>query len=322
MEVMRMINELIQTQPIKCKFCRSAAVVRNGRRENNIQYWLCTNCGHGFIDNSALPGMKYTLEAVTSAVNKYFTGVPIGEICRYIEDETHNLPSYSTIYSWIKRISETAQSVTKNNKPEVSDIWIADETILSLKGKKYWLIDLIDSETCFLLALKLTHNRNKKDINNLLDQAQTLTRKAPRLLTVRGWKGYKEGIGSVRRAKTKQIETRITLESEKTVFIERSNNGQIDRYNIMRGLKKPDTAQSVLPGWMIYYNYFRPHPALNNCTPAEKAHITFPFRNWREVVNSKVLIESTVILNPDAPDTVIPIRKPYRKRTVKQPVKG
>jgi putative transposase len=322
MEVMRMISELRQTQPIKCKFCRSAEVVRNGRRENNTQYWLCTNCGHGFIDNSALPGMKYSMDAVTSAVNQYFTGVPIGDICRYIENQTHNLPSYSTIYSWIRRISDTAHMVTKKYKPEVSDIWIADETILSLKGKKYWLIDLIDTETRFLLAVKLSHNRNKNDVNDLLEQAQNLTGKSPGLLIINGWKGYLEGLEAARRSRTKHLPTQITLESEKASFVERTNNGQINRFNIMRGLKKSDTAESVLPGWMMYYNYFRPHPSLNNITPAEKAHISFPFRNWREIVNSQVLVEAPVSMNPDGLGLALPIRKPYRKRTVKHPVKG
>jgi putative transposase len=322
MEVMSMINELSQSQPIKCKFCRSAAVVRNGRRENNAQYWLCTNCGHGFIDNSALPGMKYSMEAVTSAVNQYFNGAPIGDICRFIERQTRNLPSYSTIYSWIRRVSDTACSVTKKYKPEVSDMWIADETILSLKGKKYWLIDLIDTETRFLLAVKLSHNRNKNDVNELLEQAQSLTGKSPALLIINGWKGYMEGMESTRRSQTQHLQTRITLESEKDSFIERDNNGQNNRYKIMRGLKKSDTAESVLPGWMMYYNYFRPHPSLKNSTPAEKAHISFPFKTWREIVNSQVLIESPVSVNPDAPGMLLPIRKPYRKRTVKQPVKG
>jgi putative transposase len=322
MEVMRMISDLSQTQPIRCKFCRSAAVVRNGRRENNTQYWLCTNCGHGFIDNSALPGMKYTMEAVTSAVNQYYTGTPVGDICRYIEHQTHNLPSYSTIYSWIRRVSDTALTVTKKYKPEVSDIWIADETRLSLKGNKYWLIDLIDSETRFLLAVKLSHNRNKNDINDLLEMAQILTGKSPGLVLINGWKGYLEGVKAAHRSQIKHLQTQIALESEKASFIERANNGQNNRFNIMRGLRKSDTAQSVLPGWMMYYNYFRPHPDLNNSTPAEKAHINFPFRNWRDIINSQVLVESPVSMNPDAPETILPIRKPYRKRTVKQPVKG
>lgn len=312
-----MNNDLSQTQPVRCKFCRSSAVVRNGKRENNIQYWLCTNCGHGFIDNSALPGMKYNMESITSAVNLYFTGMPIGNICRYVEEQTRNLPSYSTIYSWIRRVADTAVTSAKKYTPEVSDTWVADETILSLKGKKHWLIDLIDSETRFLLGVKLSHDRNKKDITNLLQQARGLTGKSPRRLLINGWKGYLDGLSEVDDTNLNQLQAQPALEPEKNNFIERSQNGQIDRFNIMRGLKKPSTAESVLPGWIIYYNYFRPHPGLLNSTPAEKAGINFPFRNWRDIVNSQVLIESPVSIGPDSREVLIPLRKPYRKRTVK-----
>jgi hypothetical protein len=39
----------------------------------------------------------------------------------------------------------------------------------------------------------------------------------------------------------------------------------------MRAIKKPDT--SVIDGQRIYYNYIRPHTALNGKTPAEAAGI-------------------------------------------------
>ena len=38
----------------KCKFCGSSDVVKNGTRAGT-QYWLCKECGRGFVDNKALP---------------------------------------------------------------------------------------------------------------------------------------------------------------------------------------------------------------------------------------------------------------------------
>jgi hypothetical protein len=49
-------------------------------------------------------------------------------------------------------------------------------------------------------------------------------------------------------------------------------NGEIrDREKVMRSLKR--TNSPILTGYQIYHNYIRPHMALENKTPAEKAGI-------------------------------------------------
>ena len=50
-------------------------------------------------------------------------------------------------------------------------------------------------------------------------------------------------------------------------------NGEIrDREKVMRSLKKDDSP--ILTGYQLFHNYIRPHMALENKTPAEKAEIT------------------------------------------------
>jgi len=49
-------------------------------------------------------------------------------------------------------------------------------------------------------------------------------------------------------------------------------NGEIrDREKVMRSLKKDDIP--ILTGYQIFHNYIRPHMALQNRTPAERAGI-------------------------------------------------
>lgn len=52
----------------------------------------------------------------------------------------------------------------------------------------------------------------------------------------------------------------------------------------MRGLKTPESALLILDGWLVYYNFFRPHESLGDKTPAEKAGLDFPLKNWLDVV--------------------------------------
>ena len=63
-----------------------------------------------------------------------------------------------------------------------------------------------------------------------------------------------------------------------------------DRENVMRGLKRLDTA--VLSGYQIYHNYFRPHDALNGKTPAEKCGIIIEGEDkWKTVSYTKTIFD-------------------------------
>ena len=63
------------------------------------------------------------------------------------------------------------------------------------------------------------------------------------------------------------------------------------RTKVMRDLKSIDTANTIMDGFIIHYNYFRPHETLSTntdaVTPAEKAHIKFPYDNWEALIRHK-----------------------------------
>lgn len=63
----------------ECKFCQSKSVVKNGVR-NGTQYYLCKNCGRGFVYNKALPGMRYPIDTVAKGVYDYYAGVSLNKI--------------------------------------------------------------------------------------------------------------------------------------------------------------------------------------------------------------------------------------------------
>ena len=54
---------------IKCRYCESADLVKNGRSENGKQRYLCNNCKKSFITeyshNAWKPGVKERIEAQT-----------------------------------------------------------------------------------------------------------------------------------------------------------------------------------------------------------------------------------------------------------------
>ena len=67
--------------------------------------------------------------------------------------------------------------------------------------------------------------------------------------------------------------------------MERLNGEVRDREKVMRGLKK--ASNSILPGYQMYHNHFRPHEGIGNVTPAEKCGIKIEGENkWVTVIEN------------------------------------
>lgn len=266
-----------------CKHCGSNEVVKYGL-EGGVQYWWCKKCQRKFADNDALPNMHTPIPQVSSALNMYYSGMSIDEIRQHLDQEHNNKPSDSTIYEWIKRFSIEATEATNTYKPNVGDVWLADETVIDLDGKKAWFWDILDTKTRFLLASQLTYNRTSQHAKELLEQAVRRAGKQPRVLITDKLGAYVEGAEMALGGDTQHIQTKGFIVQPNTNMIERFHGSLKSRTKVMRGLKTPEGAVMILDGWLVYYNFFRPHEALNDKTPAEKAGIKSTMHNWRDVV--------------------------------------
>ena len=292
-----------------CKFCGSSHVVRNGTRRGT-QYWLCKPCGRGFVDNDALPKGRFSIDDTASALYQYFTGSSLNDIRGYLEQQSNVRPSDSAIYAWVVRFGKIASDEAKNYKPNVGDVWIADETVLRIGGKKYWLWDIIDADTRFLLATHLSLTRGAKDARRLMELAAKRAGKAPETVITDKLASYIDGVELTWGSDTKHIRSGPFGE-DSTSLIERWHGTLKDRTKVMRGMKTPETARVLLDGWLVYYNFFRPHESLKEKTPAEKAGIRFPWQNWLDVVKSQ-----SPIAQREGPTNHIPMQS-YRSRTTK-----
>ncbi len=85
-------------------------------------------------------------------------------------------------------------------------------------------------------------------------------------------------------AETKHIAAKKLTAKPGTQLIERFQSTLKDRTKVMRSFFRKGTAKIVTDGWLAHYNFFRPHSALNEKTPAEVAGADSPFKNWADVV--------------------------------------
>lgn len=274
----------------KCKFCQSTNVVKNGKR-NGVQYYLCKQCGRGFVYNKGLPRMRYPIDTVADGVYRYYAGESLNKITEGIKQTVERKPADSAIYGWVKRLTKIALAEAKKHTPKVGDKWLADECVLKLKdGKKYWLINVIDYHTRFLLASRLSSNRNTKDICLTFKAAKDKAQKSPKYMLTDGWKAYGDGCELVFGADTKHIKTTPFERKElSTNIVERWHGTLKDRLKPMRGMDKSETHQLILEGFVFNYNYLRPHESLQGKTPAEAAKMhDFPYKSWLDVIRGQI----------------------------------
>jgi transposase-like protein len=278
-------------EDIKCKYCDSLNVVKFGHYKG-VQRYFCKACKHKFTLADTLPKGKVPIRLIADAIGMYYCGMSLNNISEHIEQEYGTPATNAAIYNWLIRYSKQAVEKTKGYIPKVGDVWVADEVVLFIGGKKFWLIDIIDHDTRFLLATRLSLNRGRKDIALLLRKAYLKAGKAPKRILTDGWKVYPDAVDLVFGAETKHTISTPFVEKDSTNIIERFQGSLKDRTKVMRGMKKPETAMLILDGWLVYYNFFRPHDSLEGKTPAQVAGIKFPYANWETIVRSnKPIIE-------------------------------
>jgi transposase InsO family protein len=59
---------------------------------------------------------------------------------------------------------------------------------------------------------------------------------------------------------------------------------RLKRNKVMRGLDDEETAQTMMDGLRVYYNFLRPHTALKGRTPAQKANIETHKAEWMSLI--------------------------------------
>jgi putative transposase len=269
--------------PIICKHCGSHNVIRYGTYKGN-QRFLCKDCKRKFADNDALPEMQTPVEQIGTAVGMFYEGQSLNSITRLLTQIYGSYPSDSTVYRWVSSFTKRALKDLKQEKPNVGSIWVADETVLDIDGKNVWFWDIIDAKTRFLIATHISPTRTLKDAQMLMKKAYNRTGKIPRVIYTDKLRAYLDGIELTFGGDTKHEQGSPFDVENNTNLIERFHGTLKDRTKIMRGLKNIETAKLFTDGWLLYYNYLRPHLSLNGSTPAKVAGVSYPYRNWQDIV--------------------------------------
>ncbi len=272
-----------------CKYCgNSKTVVRFGTYKD-IQLFWCKSCKRKFKGDTTLFHMKTPPEQISSALRMYYDGMSIKDIKNFLKQEHNNNPSKKTIYEWIDKYSDIAIKSAKNYQPQVSDTWIADETVLRIAGQNVWMYTIIDDKTRFLLATHIALSRTTRDAEALMREAQKKAGKAPKIIVTDKNYSYLDAIEQAFGSDTEHIQGRaFSADTHNTQKIERWHETLKERTKVMKGLKSVESAIQFVAAFLVHYNYLRDNEALDGKTPAEVAKIKFPYKDWAEIIRQPV----------------------------------
>jgi hypothetical protein len=103
-----------------------------------------------------------------------------------------------------------------------------------------------------------------------------------------------------------------------TNLIERFHGTIKSRTKVMRGLHTVESARLFMDGWLVHYNFFRPHMSLKDRTPASVAGIRFPFRNWKDIIEQPYEKTARIPIKPVSEVELLPKRRAVKVSKTKK----
>ncbi len=274
-----------------CKNCGGTRVRKYGHYKG-VQLYFCNSCRSKFRANDNLPGRRFAPVAVGASVAMFYEGNSVEQIRRHMAQIYDVEPSGATIYEWVTDYTNLAKANMKPHKANTGDTWVCDEMVLKVGGKKYWNWNVMDGDTRYVLATRISATRTSRDAEMVLKKARLAASRRPKFIQSDRLSSYVDGVERAFGAGVHHIPTDGLRATVNNNLSERLQGTIRARSKVMRGLKSQKTAQLVLDGWTIHYNHFRPHEALNGKTPGEYAGIEPPFKNWEDVARKDVRLYS------------------------------
>ena len=292
-----------------CKNCLSETVKPSGSVRGQ-KMLRCVSCGYRFFDSQSLPRMKVNKHAIVTAISMYFEGLSVRKVSRQIESIYGEKVSQVTVWKWVQKYSKLVSEYVKTLSPNIGGKWHHDETVIRCDGQNEWFWEMIDEDTRFLVASHLSGTRSLEDTVAVFRKAVETAKGRPQVLFVDGSMQYDAAFNKVfySRYKTAQVELikRVGIRARETNnIVERLHETVKERVRPMRGFKNEDSARIILEGYVVNYNYARPHLTLKGQTPAEKAGIQI--KGWKQLIENALQSEAKEKANPEV-ITVAPVQ--------------
>ena len=275
-----------------CSFCKSQNIQKAGIRHNksgDIQRFLCVECHKTFSINIGFEKMKSSPEAITSALQLYFTGESLRNVQKFLKLQGVNV-SHKTVYGWIVKYTKLMKEHLNKITPQVGDAWRADEVYTKIRGEMKYVFSLMDDETRFWIAQEVADRKEGHDASSLFRKGKEVAQTRPKVIITDGLNSYSEAyrkeFWTIKRENRTIHIRNVHLQGDmNNNKMERLNGEFRDREKIVRGIKKDDSV--IIDGYQLYHNYVRPHSSLDGKTPADACGIVIEGNNkWKTIIEN------------------------------------
>jgi transposase-like protein len=278
-----------------CKFCSSVEVVKSGSKNTKTgkkQLYLCKNCGKRFIPNEGFENIRHDSKIVTLVLDLYFKGLSQRKIVDHLKKFYGIEISQPAILKMIRRFTTEITQYANSLKLDKSRKWHVDEMAVKTKGEWSWLWNVMDADTRYMLSSVISHGtrRDVSDARRPLKEAKQRVDGKPEIVVTDGLRAYDGAFNkefyTLKKPRPMHIrDIHFRDISKNNNRLERLNSTVREREKIVRGLKQTPRAQNIIDGFRAYYNFCRPHQALNGLTPAEVSGIGVSTENkWHELI--------------------------------------
>jgi transposase-like protein len=268
---------------IICEKCDGKNIKKDGVREtknrSKVQRYKCKDCSHRFSIDDGFWKMKNHENKITSCMNMYYAGMSLRKIQEHLQMFAPKNSHYSTIYRWIVKYANMIGTLTDNIQIKSGKELMSDEMEYHRLGEQNWFVDVMDTETRFVVASDYMKSRTIENLTKVLKKGKLATGEQIRVITTDGLQGYERVLKKSFGLKThwnhkSPIIHNVVIASERGFNhkIERLHNTIRDRTKIMRGFHGSlESARAIMKGMEIYYNFVRKHQGIEGKTPSEKA---------------------------------------------------
>jgi putative transposase len=281
------------TSSCACIYCGSDSIAKDGIRHNkagDIQVFNCKACGRYFTINLGFERMHASPQAITSAMQLYFTGESLRNVQKFLRLQGVNV-SHVCVLKWIRKYVKLMDGYLDKLNPQLGDTWRTDEMYVKFSGNMKYLFAMMDDETRFRISQQVADHKGTSDVRPMFRESIEIAGKKPKVLISDGANNFheawrKEMWDEYGRVQSPQHIREISMGgSVHNNKMERQNGEVRDREKTMRGMKNPDSL--VLKGYQIFHNFIREHEGLNGKTPAEAAGIKIEGDNrWLTIIQN------------------------------------
>jgi transposase InsO family protein len=153
------------------------------------------------------------------------------------------------------------------------------ETVVKIRGMKYYLWLIVDSETRFVLSFHLSRHRDSPQAFSLLNSVKHLGK--PGAIVTDRYSAYKVPVKAV--LGVKHIRVQSFSDDITNNLIECFNKQFKAWYKTKQGFASFDSANNLIAVFLFFYNFVRPHSALDGLTPAQVAGLNLSARSKRKL---------------------------------------